>query len=280
MQGEVRPFWKAPRGPQQMFATALLILQGVMLVLLLAVCGNTANLMLARASARHREVGVRLALGAGPLRVVALLLTENLLLGLLGAALGVAIAAWATNALRAVPLMGAFPIKLQTDLDVVSLAFAVLLGVACSLVFGIVPAFQLARVDPQAALRSGARSVGRSGVRSALMALEVALALVVLLAAALFWRSFSETRETDPGFIRDGVLLTAYDFAGRNLDGPARARFRRPAPGSVPRAARRRVGRNRRCRAARHPRYGDARPSPSRDAHAWMARPIGRSATP
>jgi predicted permease len=225
MQAEVRPFWRAPRGPQQMFATALLILQSIMLVLLLAVCGNTANLMLARASARYREIGVRLALGAGPLRVVVMLLTENLLLGLLGAALGVAIAAWATDALRAVPLMGAFPIKLQTDLDAVSLTFAVLLGVACSLIVGIVPALQLARVDPQAALRSGARSVGRSRMRSALMAIEVGLALVVLLAAALFWRSFSETRETDPGFIRDGVLLTAYDFAGRNLEGPAARDF-------------------------------------------------------
>ena len=85
-----------------------------MLLLLLAVCGNTANLMLARASARHREVGVRLALGAGPWRVVSLLLTENLLLALLGAALGVAIAVWATDAMRAVPMIGSFPIKFQT----------------------------------------------------------------------------------------------------------------------------------------------------------------------
>jgi predicted permease len=225
MQGEVRPFWKAPRGPQQMLATALLILQGIMLVLLLAVCGNTANLMLARASARYREIGVRLALGAGPLRVVALLLTENLLLGLLGAALGVAIAAWATDALRAVPFIGSVPIRFQTRLDLVSLAFAALLGVGCSLMVGIVPALQLARVDPQAALRSGARAAGRSRTRNALMAIEVGLALVVLLAAALFWRSFGETRETDPGFTRDGVLLTAYDFAGRSLDGPAARDF-------------------------------------------------------
>ena len=66
ISGELMPYWRAPRGPQMMFITALGILQGVMLLVLLAVCGNTANLVLARASARYREVGVRLALGAGP----------------------------------------------------------------------------------------------------------------------------------------------------------------------------------------------------------------------
>src|SRR2546423_6068440 len=108
MHGEVIPFWRAPRGPQLMLARALFILQGVLLLLLLAVCGNTANLMLARASARQREIGMRLALGAGPWRIVALLLTENLLLALLGAALGAAIAVWGTDALRAAPVLGAF----------------------------------------------------------------------------------------------------------------------------------------------------------------------------
>ena len=84
--GELMPYWRAARGPQMMFITALGVLQGVMLLVLLAVCGNTANLVLARASARYREVGVRLALGAGPGSVIRLMLAENLLLGLLGAA--------------------------------------------------------------------------------------------------------------------------------------------------------------------------------------------------
>jgi predicted permease len=218
MQGEVVPFWRATRGPQRMLANAVMMLQGVLLLLLLAVCGNTANLLLARASARHREMGVRLALGAGPARVVALLLTENLMLGVAGAALGAVIAAWATNALRAVPLLGAVPIKFQTNLDAVSLGFAMLLGVSCGVIFGIAPALQLARLDPQAALRSGARTAGRSAMRNALMGVEAGLALVVLIAAALFLRSFSETRDTDPGFRREGVLLAAYDFADRRVD--------------------------------------------------------------
>ena len=162
LRAEVLPFWQAPRGPQRMFATMLAILQGILLVLLLAVCGNTANLVLARASTRQREMGVRLALGAGRWRVVSLILAENILLGLIGAALGAAIAVWATDALRAVPLIGAFPIKFQTSLDGVSLAFAMALGVGCGLMFGMAPALQLSRVEPQTALRAGARTAGRS----------------------------------------------------------------------------------------------------------------------
>jgi putative ABC transport system permease protein len=227
LQAEVLPFWRAPRGPQRMLAQALFVLQGIMLLLLLAVCGNTANLMLARASARQREIGVRLALGAGPWRIASALLTENVVLALLGAGLGVAIAVWGTDALRAVPFITAFPIKFQTYLDGVSLAFAAALGIICGLLFGIAPAAQLARVDPQAALRSGSRTAGRSALRNTLMAVEVGLALVVLLAAALFFRSFSETRDTDPGFTREGVLLAAYDLTGRSIEAPAVRDFTR-----------------------------------------------------
>ncbi|MBI4475615.1 MAG: ABC transporter permease, partial [Acidobacteria bacterium] len=227
MRGEVLPFWQAPRGPQRFLANALFMLQGVMLLLLLAVCGNTANLMLARASARQREMGMRLALGAGPWRIVKALLTENLLLALLGAGLGAAIAVWATDALRAVPVIGAFPIKFQTQVDALSLAFAALLGIVSGVVFGLAPAIQLARVDPLAALRSGARSAGRSVTRNALMGVEVGLALLVLMAAGLFIRGFTETRETDPGFRREGVLLAAYDLGGKNLDAPAVREFTR-----------------------------------------------------
>ena len=225
IHGQLLRFWQAPRGPQQFLVGALAMLQAVMLLLLLAVCGNTANLMLARASARYREVGVRLTLGAGPWRVVSLLLTESLLLALLGAALGAAIAVWATDAMRAVPVIGSVPITFHTRVDGVSLAFATGLGLLCRLIFGVAPAAQLARVDPQVALRSGARTAGRNPMRNALMATEVALALVVLMAAALFVRSFSDTLDTDPGFRREGVLLADYDLSGRNLNDAAARDF-------------------------------------------------------
>jgi predicted permease len=109
--------------------------------------------------------------------------------------------------------------------DAAGLGFAMLLGVACGLVFGVGPAVQLVRVDPQLALRSGSRLAGRSRMRSALMGAEVALALVVLVVAAIFFQSFRETRETDPGFRREGVLLAAYDLTGREVDDPSARAF-------------------------------------------------------
>jgi putative ABC transport system permease protein len=227
LTAEVLPFWLAPRGPQRMLATALLILQGVMLLLLLAVCANTANLMLARATVRQREIGVRVALGAGRARIARLLIVENMMLAGIGAALGVAIASWATNAMRAVPFISMFPIRFQTDLDIVSLAFVTVLGIGCGACFGIGPALQLARVDPLAAIRSGVSSAGRNPLRHLLMAGEVGLALFVLLVAAMFLRSFGDTRETDPGFRREGVLLAAYDMSARNMDWPATRDFTR-----------------------------------------------------
>ena len=225
VRAEVLPFWQSPRGPQRLLSRALFTLQGVMLLLLLAVCGNTANLVLARASVRQREIGIRTALGASGRRVMTLLLTENIVLAAFGAALGIGIAMWGTVALRAVPFIGAFPIRFQTHVDLVGLAFAAALGIVSGLLFGIAPAVQLARVDPQTALRSGAAQAGRSGVRHALMGAEVALATVVLLAAALFFRSFNETHDTNPGFTREGVLLGVYDMNGRSVDQTATREF-------------------------------------------------------
>jgi predicted permease len=229
MAGEAMPIWQSPRGPQRFLVTALATLQAVLLLVLLTVCGNTANLVLARASSRRREVAVRLALGAGRWRVLSLLLTESLLLALAGSVLGALVAVWATDALRNVPMIATVPIRFQTSVDLGTLAFTVVLGLACGLVFGLAPAIQLSRTDPQASLRAGASAPGRSRIHDALMATEVALALVVLIAAGVFLKSFSETQSADPGFTREGVLLSGYDLRGRNrgADGPLGREFAR-----------------------------------------------------
>ncbi len=218
MQAEVIPFWRTPRGPQRMMIAGLGIFQGVMLFLLLTVCGNTATLVLARASDRYREIGVRLAIGAGRWRVASVLLTENVVLALLGAGLGAAIAVWGTEALRTVEMPGNLPFRFQTRVDGGGFAFAALLGVACGLLFGLAPAIQLARIDPQRAIRTGSPMATRSLIRNLLMGAQVAFALVVLVVAAFFIRSFVETRDADTGFQQEGLLLATYDLTGRTVE--------------------------------------------------------------
>jgi len=207
-------FTDSPRGPQRMLNGALAVLQAIMLLILLAVCGNVANLMLARASARRREMAIRLALGAGPWRIAAILLTENTLLALLGGGLGAIVAVWGTTGLMMLPLSG-LPVRLHTTVDALTVAFAMALALVCGLLCGAAPALQLARIDPQRTFRAGAKGSGRSGLRNALMAVQVGLALMVLIVAGSFFRGFIEAREADPGFKREGVLLVTYDLSGR-----------------------------------------------------------------
>jgi hypothetical protein len=115
-------------------------------------------------------------------------------------------------------MIGMFPIRFQTSLDAGGLVFAIGLGLACGLIFGAAPALQLSRIDVLRALRSSSRAAPQGRVRGTLMGVQAALAVVVLIAATLFYRSFSETRDMDPGFKREGVLLAAYDLSGRNVD--------------------------------------------------------------
>jgi predicted permease len=225
--GQVLPFWESPRGPQRMLVRALAILQGLMLILWLAVCGNTATLLLARASSRQQEVGVRLAMGANPLRVVRLLLTENLLLALGAAAVGGALAVWMTPLVAAIPLSTGFPVRMDATVDAQGLAFAATLAVLSALVFGLAPALHLARVDPLRALGAGARATAGSWARHAMMSAQVGLALIVLIAAGLFFRAIWETRDIDPGFVRDGVLVARYDLTGRTIVPSASRQFAR-----------------------------------------------------
>lgn len=222
LTADVLPQWKSPRGPQQSITAALAMLQALTLLVLAAVVGNTTTLVLARATSRQREAAIRLALGAARWRVVSLVLSEYVVCGVAGAALGAVFAAWGTEALRAIPMPSpaGLEVSFATGVDGVTLAFAMALGVLSGIAVGLPAAWQLSRPRPQAVLRTGGAVAGRHRLRDALVALEVALAMVVLVVAAMFGRNFSQTQTADPGFRMDGVLLAAYDLNGRGADVP------------------------------------------------------------
>jgi len=188
-------------------ASLVLLLAAVGAVLLI-VCVNLANLLLARAAARRRELAVRLAIGAGAGRLLRQMLTESLLLASLGGALGVALAAWAVRALLAgapvdLPRMG------EVHLDWRVLSFALAITVLSGLLFGALPAWRATRTDPQTALQAGGRSTpGRHGgkMRRALIAAEVALSAACLVVAGLLLHSFSQVMQVDRGFRTERTL--------------------------------------------------------------------------
>jgi predicted permease len=215
---DLMPLWRSPQGAQEMMISALGTLQVLVLLVLLVVCANTANLLLARATIRQKEIGIRLAIGAGRGRILRQLLTESVLLALLGAAGGVLLSLWGIDALYHVPTPRNLPVKLAAHLDSTGLAFSVLLGAVCGIVFGLAPALQLARGDVAAALKAGGRGSGAAThhrLRDLLVVIEVALALVVLVLAGLFLKSFGNTRTVDPGFQPNGVLLANFDLGAK-----------------------------------------------------------------
>ncbi len=215
---EIMPLWLAPRGGKAA-AAILATLQLFAGLILIVVCANTASLLLARASIRQREIGVRLAIGAGPGRILAQLLFESILLALLGAGGGLLLSLWGIDALQKIPLPSGVPIKFTVEFDATSLLFAVGLGSLCGLVFGLAPALQLARADVLKALRGGrGETAGRSRLRDALVGTEVAIALVVLVLAGLFLKSFRNAQHTSPGFDTQHVMLATVDLAGRGYD--------------------------------------------------------------
>jgi predicted permease len=212
---ELLPVWRSPRGGATV-VVSLATLQVFAILILIVVCANTANLLLARASTRQREIGVRLAIGAGAGRIIFQLLLESVCLALLGAGAGLIVAMWGIDALAQIPLPGNLPIRLAPELDWLSVAFAGGLATACGIAFGLAPALQLARADILQSLRSGHGSLGgRSRLRDILVGVEVGVALVVLVLAGLFLKSFRNAHVVQPGFETNRVMLASIDLGGR-----------------------------------------------------------------
>lgn len=196
---------------RQTYSKALLVLMTVVSMVLLIGCANVANLLLARAATREREVAVRFALGASRGRVLRQLLTETMLLTALGAAAGVLFAKWSSSLLVQLLSSGGMAVGLDVPIDGRVLLFTTVVATLTGLLFGLAPAWRATRTNPQEAMRANARGIAsghsRFSAGKALVIGQIALSLVLVVGAGLLLGTFNRLSNMDPGFVSDNVLL-------------------------------------------------------------------------
>ena len=198
-----------------MLAPAAALLMALVGLVLLIACANVANMLLARASARRREIAVRLAIGAARGRIVRQLLAESLALAVLGGAVGLVIAFWTTRLLAALQPALPIPLAFNFGLEARVLLFAMLVSVATTLLFGLVPALQASRPDLVPALRGEPSATGaRRGfaLRDVLVTGQLALSLVLLVAGALALRGLGRANQIHPGFDPDRLAVLEFNL--------------------------------------------------------------------
>jgi putative ABC transport system permease protein len=195
------------------FENPLYLLMAVVALVLLIACANIANLLLARSAARSKEIALRLALGAGRIRLIRQLLTESTLLGLLGGSLGFVFSIWSVRLLLGFLPGDRLPIVLDARADLRLLGFALLISIATGILFGLVPAIQATRPDVSDSLKDkgadGGATLTRFGLRQALVVSQVALSLLLLVGAGLFLRSLRNAVAIDVGLNTESVLLAS-----------------------------------------------------------------------
>lgn len=225
------PVWKAPYGGQAMLRPVLGILFAVSLGVLLIVAANVANLLLARATVRQKEISIRLALGAGRARLVRQLLTESLVLALAGGALGVLVARSGAALFRYFLPNTYLPVGYQFVVDGQTLLFTLALTLGTGLIFGLVPALQSSRLNLAASLKEGGRTSGTAlphhHLRRGLVVLEVALALMLLAGAGLCLQGSRQAQHVDIGFAPGQALIAGLRIGMNGYDEPRALGFYR-----------------------------------------------------
>ena len=203
----------------------LLILMAVALGVLLIVCANVANLLIARGAARHRELALRLAIGATRWQIARLLLVESIVLAALGTASGLLLASWGADLLLQYYVTPDNPIAVAADPDLRIVLFTAGLAAATTLLAGCVPALRSTRVDVAPALRSagGASASEQPRLRKALVVAQVALSFLLLIGAGLFVRSLKNLLDVDTGFRTSQVLAFSVDLVGQRIYAGSRA---------------------------------------------------------
>ena len=219
---KVLPLWKAPFNGASFMLPTLGMALGIGMLVLLIVCANVSNLLLVRFFARRHEITARLALGAGRGRVLQQLLTEGLLLSIIGAGGGVLLAYWCRNLLSVLIPPRSGPIFLPGQMDWRVLVLSAGVCLISTVLFALVPVLESSKVDLASALKSESGSVigarGRARIRAGLVVIQVSLSFVLLVGAGLVVLSLERIRTASPGFSIDGVLNTAVNLMATGYD--------------------------------------------------------------